>query len=95
MPVSERHASIKTYRSQRPYGDTYYRAEVDFEYDASDFGGSPSAEDAIKLIEALWPTARRVDFEMSVHPNAEHVHIHAGVEYADKWIGRGKAGFNG
>ena len=92
--MSERVVSIKTYWSQRPYGDSFYRAEVDFHMTASGFGGCPPEEAAIRVVKALWPSAERVDFECE--PFGEHTHYGSdGRPRSDQWCLRGRIDYAG
>ncbi len=92
--MSERIASIKTYKSQRAYGDSFYRAEVDFHMDESDFGGCPPEEAAIRLVKALWPSAFNVDFECE--PFGKHTHDGSdGRPRSDQWCLRGRVEYRG
>jgi hypothetical protein len=92
--VSARTVSIKTQQFQRPYGDTYLRAEVDFHLRESEFGGAPAAEAAIQVVKALWPTAQNVELTAEPMPDARITDAGAALQ-ADRWIVRGTVTYRG
>jgi hypothetical protein len=94
--MADRQVSLKTQRFQKPFGDTFLRAEVDFHLTTSAFGGCPRAEAAIAVVKALWPTAQNVELTATPHPEAtERGFNMAGEESADKWLIRGTVTYRG